>query len=201
MKQLEKNIKNAENDIKKYIDILLEWQKHVNLISNNTIKDIWIRHVLDSAQLFYLLPSSVKTLVDVGSGGGFPGIILGILNKINGFPIQKIILIESDLKKSLFLKEINRQLNLNIEVINERVEKIEGLKVDILTCRAFSELKQILIMCQKIVSRETICLLPKGKEVEKEINNCQIQCKIEKLPSVVSKESCILKIKEVIYDN
>lgn len=201
MKQLEKKVKNAENDIKKYIDIFLEWQKHVNLISNNTVKDIWTRHVLDSAQLFYLLPSSVNVLVDVGSGGGFPGIILAILNKINGFPIQKIILIESDLKKSLFLKEVNRQLKLNIDVLNERVEKIKNIKADILTCRAFSELNQILILCKNFVSRETICLFPKGKGVEKEINKCQIQCKIEKLPSVISQESCILKIREVQYDN
>ncbi len=201
MKQLERKIKNAENDIKTYIDILLAWQKHVNLISNNTIKDIWTRHVLDSAQLFYLLPNSVKTLVDVGSGGGFPGIILGILNKVNKNPIQKIILIESDLKKSLFLKEVNRQLNLNIEIMNNRVEKIENIKADILTCRAFSELNQILILCKKIVSRETICLFPKGKDVEQEIKNCKIQCKIEKLPSLISNESCILKIKEVLYDN
>ena len=150
VKQLEKNIQNAQKEIQKYLDILLLWQQHVNLISNNTIKDIWVRHVLDSAQLFYLLPPSVNTLIDVGSGGGFPGIILGILNKVNKNPIQKIILIESDLKKSLFLKEVSRQLNLGIEVINDRVEKIENLKADILTCRAFSELNQILILCKKI---------------------------------------------------
>ena len=201
MKQLEKNIQNAQKEIQKYLDILLLWQQHVNLISNNTIKDIWVRHVLDSAQLFYLLPPSVNTLIDVGSGGGFPGIILGILNKVNKNPIQKIILIESDLKKSLFLKEVNRQLNLRIEVINDRVEKIENLKADILTCRAFSELNQILILCKKIVSRETICLFPKGKDVEKEIKNCKIQCKIEKLSSLISNESCILKVREVQYDN
>lgn len=201
MKQLEKKIKNAEKEIKKYIDLLLLWQKHVNLISNKTIGEIWTRHVLDSAQLFYLFSLPAGTLIDVGSGGGFPGIILAILNKVNGFPIQKIILVESDLKKSLFLKEVNRQLDLGVEVLNERVEKVENKKADILVCRAFSELNQILTLCQKIVSRETICFFPKGKEVQKEIQACSIPCQIEILPSVISKESCILKIREVCDDN
>ena len=123
VKQFEKIFRESKQDIDKYIKILLEWQKHVNLISKNTITDIQKRHVLDSAQLWKYIPDSSKTLTDVGSGGGFPGVILGILNKTAGFPL-KITLIESDSKKAIFLAEVNRQLKLNLTILTERVEKV-----------------------------------------------------------------------------
>ena len=198
VKQFEKVFKESKQDIEKYIKILLEWQKHVNLISKNTIPDLQKRHVLDSAQLWKYIPDSSKTLTDVGSGGGFPGIVLGILNKTAGFPL-KITLIESDSKKAIFLGEVNRQLKLNLIILTERVEKVENLKSDVITARAFSELNQILILCQKIVSRETIWILPKGKEYQKEIKNCQFKCQIEQFPNEYS-EGVILKISGVDYE-
>ena len=198
VKQFEKKFKESKKDIEKYIKILLDWQKHVNLISKNTIPDIQKRHVLDSAQLWKYIPDSSKTLTDVGSGGGFPGIILGILNKWAGFPLE-ITLIESDSKKAIFLAEVNRQLKLNLNVITERVEKVKNLKSDVITARAFSELNQIVILCQKIVSRETIWILPKGKGYQDEINNCQFKCLIEQYPNEYS-EGIILKIMGVEYE-
>ncbi len=201
MKQFQSLLKKSEQDIEKYINILSVWQKHVNLISKNTIENIYERHILDSAQLFDLIPSDTKVLMDVGSGAGFPGIVLGILNKTLGFPVQQIILVESDTKKATFLQEINRQLNLHIQVKNERIEKIDDIKADVITARAFAELEQILILCQKIVSRETILILPKGNTVEKEIKNNKITCKISKLKSFTNSDSFILKVEDVQYEN
>lgn len=198
VKQFEKLLKDSKQDIEKYIKILLDWQKHVNLISKNTIPNIQKRHVLDSAQLWKYIPDSSKTLTDVGSGGGFPGIILGILNKWAGFPL-KITLIESDSKKAIFLAEVNRQLKLNLNILTERVEKVENLKSDVITARAFSELNQIVSLCQKIVSRETIWILPKGKGYKEEIKNCQFKCQIEQYPNEHS-EGVILKISGVDYE-
>ena len=122
---------------------------------------------------------------------------MGILNKAAGFPL-KITLIESDSKKAIFLSEVNRQLKLNLTVLIERVEKVENLKSDILTARAFSELNQIFILCKKIVSRETIWILPKGKGVSEEIKNNHFDCKIEQFPNEYS-EGIILKITGVNY--
>ena len=198
VKQFKQIFKDSKQDIEKYIKILLEWQKHVNLISKNTIADIQKRHVLDSAQLWKYIPDSSKTLTDVGSGGGFPGIILGILNKRARFPL-KITLIESDTKKAIFLSEVNRQLKLNLNILTERVEKVENLKSDVITARAFSELNQIFILCQKIVSRETIWILPKGKGVQEEIKKCQFNYQIEQFPNEYS-EGGILKISGVEYE-
>ena len=198
VKQFEKVFKESKQDIEKYIKILLDWQKHVNLISKNTISEIEKRHVLDSAQLWKYIPDSSKTLTDVGSGGGFPGIVLGILNKTAGFPL-KITLIESDSKKAIFLGEVNRQLKLNLLILTERVEKVENLKSDVITARAFSELNQIFVLCQKIVSRETIWILPKGKGYKEEIKNCQFKYKIEQFLNEYS-EGVILKISGVEYE-
>ena len=201
MKQFENLLKKSEQDIEKYIQILSVWQKHVNLISNNTLKNIYERHILDSAQLFDLISNNTKTLIDVGSGAGFPGLVLAILNKSAGFPIQQIILVESDTKKATFLQEINRQLKLNVQVRNERIEKIENIKADVITARAFAELNQILLLCRKIVSRETILILPKGNTVDQEIKNNKIVCKINKLNSFTNLNSSILKVEDVQYEN
>ena len=198
VKQFEKTLEQSKQDIEKYIKILLDWQKHVNLISKNSIPDLQKRHVLDSAQLWKYVPESSKTLTDVGSGGGFPGIILGILNKWAGFPLN-ITLIESDSKKAIFLAEVNRQLKLDLTILTERAEKVENLKSDVVTARAFSELNQIFILCQKIVSRETIWILPKGKGVQEEVENLKFACQMEEFPNEYS-EGVILKITGVKYE-
>ena len=201
VKQFEKLLKKSEQDIEKYIEILSIWQKHVNLISKNTLNNIYERHILDSAQLFDLIPPDKKILIDVGSGAGFPGIVLGILNKTAKFPIEQIILVESDTKKSTFLQEVNRQLALDVQIRNERIEKINNIKADVITARAFAELNQILSLCHQIVSRETILILPKGSTVEQEIKNNKITCKINKLNSLTNSDSFILKVEDVQYEN
>lgn len=201
MKQFEKILEKSKQDIEKYINILSIWQKHVNLISKSTLQDIYNRHILDSAQLFDLIPINTKILIDVGSGAGFPGLVLGILNKAIGFPIGQIILVESDTKKATFLQEVNRQLDLNIKIINERIEKIKDIQADVITARAFAELSQILTLSRGIVSRETILILPKGNTVDKEIKNNKINCKINKLKSFTNSNSFILKVEEVQYEN
>ena len=201
MKQFLKLLENSKQDIEKYIKILSVWQKHVNLISKNTLKNIFERHILDSAQLFDLIPMNTKILIDVGSGAGFPGIVIGILNKQIGFQIQKIILVESDTKKATFLQEINRQLALNIYIINERIEKINDIKADVITARAFAELEKILLLCKGIVSRETILILPKGNTVKEELKNNKISCKINMLKSYTDENSFVLKVEDVKYEN
>ncbi len=198
--ELENKITPAQSVLKQYLDLLIQWQKAVNLVSPNTIKDAWNRHVLDSAQLYFLLPQNAKILMDVGSGGGLPGIIIAILNKALQGALKKVILVESDLKKSLFLKECVRSFNLeNVEVIRDRVENIQ-LQPDIITARAFAPLGELLSLVKTNVSRETILLLPKGKSVEEEIQNNPYKCHIEKIENCVNSDGYILKIGGVQYE-
>ena len=200
MKQLDILLNRAEKDIYIYIDTLKKWQKAVNLISASTVKDVWNRHILDSAQLYPLISDTSETLVDFGSGAGFPAIVLAILNQVHQGPLKKIILIESDQKKCLFLKEVVRQLSLPVEILNQRIETVKGIRADVLTARALAPLSQLLFLGQNIITPETTCLFLKGKTAEQEIQNCRVPCSIQKVRSITSSESCILKITEVHFD-
>ena len=195
MQNLENDIKSAKPLLLKYQQILLEWQKKVNLISNSTVKDIWKRHILDSAQLYFLIPSGAKVLLDVGSGAGFPGMVLAILNKVLKGPLQKVILVESDLKKSLFLREVARQLDVEVQVICQRMENVEIIP-DVITARAVASVQELLVLVDKNVSRETFLLFLKGKNVDKELQNVPKCYMIQKKSSLVEADSCILMIRK-----
>jgi len=193
-KELNLQIKEAVPLLNKYWDLLLVWQKSVNLISDKTIVNGWQRHILDSAQLYFFIEKQSHILMDVGSGGGLPGIVLAILNKVLQGPLTKIILVESDLKKSLFLKECARELYLDIDVLRERVENV-NIVPDVITARAFAPLNVLLKLVDKNVSRETLLLLPKGKNVEEELA-CHLEdYSFEKIKNIVNSEGCILKVK------
>ena len=116
-KQIIASIEKAETDLKHYLDLLNNWQKAVNLISSSTLETAWHRHIVDSAQLYPLIPNTASSLVDMGSGAGFPGLVLAILNKANNGFLKDIFLVESDLKKCLFLKEVSRQLSVPVTVL------------------------------------------------------------------------------------
>ena len=196
MKQL---IENSQQELNIYIDLLKKWQNAVNLVSASTLSDIWNRHVIDSAQLFPLIPASAKTLIDMGSGAGFPALVLAILNKKNNGPVKQFILIESDTKKTLFLKEVVRLLSLPVQVLNQRIETVQNCRADILTARALAPLSELLTLGKSFITPTTTCLFLKGKTVEQEIKNCSIPCQIEKIKSITNSDSYILKITEVNY--
>ena len=200
MKQLDILLNHAEKDIYMYIDLLKKWQKAVNLVSDSTIKDVWNRHILDSAQLYSLIPENKSCLVDMGSGAGFPGLVLAILNQVNMGPLKRIVLIESDQKKCLFLREVVRNLSLPVEILNRRIESVLDIQADIITARALAPLEQLLLLGQKMVTPQTTCLFLKGKTVDLEIRDNSISCSVEKIKSITNPNSCILKITEVHYD-
>ena len=130
--------------LKKYEDILINANKTLNLIGKSTIENIWIRHFLDSVQVIDFIDKNSKTLVDLGSGAGFPGLVLAITLKDRKIPL-KIKLIEKSPKKIKFLKNIINELKLNVEVINKNIlnEQIKFLD-DIFVARAFKPLGIIL---------------------------------------------------------
>ena len=130
--------------LKKYEDILIKANKTLNLVGKSTIKDIWIRHFLDSVQVIDFIDKNSKTLVDLGSGAGFPGLVLAIGLKDRKIPL-KIKLIEKSPKKVKFLKNIIKELQLNVEVINKNIldEPIKFID-DIFVARAFKPLGTIL---------------------------------------------------------
>lgn len=158
-----------------YVDLLLKWQKSVNLVSPNTLNEIWDRHIKDSLQLAKFIGDDVASIIDIGSGAGLPGIILAIEKPL------PVWLIESDRKKCLFLQEVARQMELtNVKVVNERVEKakIESpQKKIIVTARALADVKKLFELINSLLENNTIdeyrLLLLKGKNVMSEISEAE----------------------------
>ena len=184
--------------LKLYQDLLMEWQTRFNLVSKNSLEDAWSRHFIDSVQLFRYIPSSAKTLLDFGSGAGFPGLVLAVVAK-EKTPYLKIGLVESILKKTQYLKEVATRLELSVDIINDRIEKITFPKVDVITSRAMTSLDGLLGYAYRFCKTETVCIFPKGKKYAQELaeahKNWKFKCRIE--PSDISEEGKILIISNL----
>ena len=114
------------NKFKIFIEVLLKWQKSVNLISNSTINTIWKRHFLDSAQLYTYSQDIKGNILDIGSGAGFPGMILAMMGNNN------VNLIESDQKKCIFMREVARLTNTKVKIYNCRIEDLDYMKPELI---------------------------------------------------------------------
>ena len=106
-----------------YANLLEKWNPRINLVSRSTLDDLWSRHIVDSAQLFELAPVTAKHWVDLGSGGGFPGLVIAILAK-ELRPELEVVLVESDQRKCAFLRTVSRETNCGAVVHSKRVEEI-----------------------------------------------------------------------------
>lgn len=146
-----------------FVVLLSEWNTKMNLVSKNSLSDVWVRHVLDSAQLIDYIPNNVKHIVDIGSGSGFPGIVLAILLQEQN-PQAHITLVESITKKALYLKNVAENLGLNsVEVVNNRVENAVFKNVDMITARAVASTDILCGYADKIGNKNTEMLLLKGR--------------------------------------
>ena len=180
------------SDLSYFHDLLLKWQRRLNLISPKTINDVWDRHILDSAQLCSFLPKKPCSILDVGSGAGLPGVILSILTE------HQIHLVESDQKKCAFLRTVLSRINSNASVHETRLEEMPTLKADIITARAFAPLPRLLALTQKQHHLKLRFLLLKGREVNTELNNIVSWQKIRvtsQHASITSKDGCILELQ------
>ncbi len=187
------------SDFIEYQNQIIKWQKAVNLISPKTIEEIWHRHFADSVGLYNHIPSNTNRIVDVGSGGGLPAIVCGIMAKHHR-PDLHITMIESDMKKSMFLKEMVRILKLNAVVINNRIEKAletnpELCKFDLMTARALADLPTLLNFAKTL--NLSHALLLKGERWQEEVNKANDIYSMEYLDyqSITNVNAKILHIK------
>ncbi len=146
--------------MKEYVDLLIKWNKVINLISHNTLDEIWERHILDCQQLIKFIDPE-DMVVDIGSGAGLPGIVLSMSG------VKNVTLVESDKRKAAFLLQASRLSPNKVTVINKRIEDLE-IECDILTARAFASINDILRLSSKIFTKKKILLL-KGERVETEL--------------------------------
>lgn len=151
----------------RYDATLLDWSTRHNLVARSTLPDRWRRHFLDSAQLASLLPPETKTIVDLGSGAGFPGLVLAALTAERGV---KVFLIESTAKKAAFLAAAAEAMGLsNVTIINQRIENTHISPPDVITARALASLETLLELAEPLAGSATRCLFLKGQDVDSEL--------------------------------
>lgn len=180
-----------------FSSLVQKWTAKINLISKSSVQEIWERHILDSAQIFNLAPSHGRW-VDLGSGGGFPGIVAAILSE--GVQSEhEIILVESDQRKAVFLRTAIRELSLSARVITSRIEEIQPLEADILSARALADLNALMGFAAHHLKNTGVALFPKGVQWQKEHAEAEkqwsYQCEIIKSKS--NPAAAILKIKDI----
>ena len=164
-------------------------------MSNSTLEDMTSRHFLDSAQLIKHIPNKQIKLADMGAGAGFPGLVLAMMG------VGEVHLIESDVRKATFLREISREIQTKVFVYDDRVENTSIPDLNFITARALAPLKDLLTLAEKLSapSQDYTCLFMKGEKTEEEIIKAQKQWnfKIEIIQSITSPEGKILKINNI----
>ena len=152
-----------------YKDTLIKWQNSINLISKNSIGEIWVRHFLDSAQLYRITKNFHGNIVDFGTGAGFPGLILAMMGNKN------IHLVESDQKKCTFLREVAMITETDVVIHNKRIENLESFDVELVVARALAPVKKLIDYTEAFTNKSLIrqnfpkMLFLKGNSHEKEI--------------------------------
>ncbi|MFM2422113.1 MAG: hypothetical protein RL291_643 [Pseudomonadota bacterium] len=153
-----------------YHGLLLKWQPAVQLVAPKTLAEAWHRHFADSAQIVKLGPAVPKTWVDLGSGGGFPGLVVAILLAETG---TKVTLIESDRRKCTFLREVARSCGIAVDIVTDRIETAANTasvrSADVVSARALAPLPELLDLAAPLFGPETIGLFMKGRDAGKEV--------------------------------
>lgn len=171
-----------------YEALLKRWQKTINLVAPSTIETVWHRHFADSAQLWPHRPPAAKTWLDLGSGAGFPGLVLAILASDTGG--TRHILVESDSRKAAFLREVARATGVAVDILCMRIESPEThAKVgvaDCVTARALAPLSRLIEIAAPYFAPSTLGMFLKGREVAAEIGTAaeRWQFAYELIPSV-----------------
>lgn len=183
--------------LEKYAELLLKWNPAINLVSKSTLKDLWSRHMLDSAQIFSLAPKTATRWVDLGSGGGFPGLVVAAMAK-ESRPDLCVTLVESDQRKAAFLRTVSRELALDTQILSQRIEDLTEISADVVSARALAGLPRLLSWSETLLRPGGVCLFPKGATVEKEIQEALASWSFvaEKFPSRTDSNATILRIGE-----
>ena len=174
-----------------YGRLLKKWQRAINLVAAGTMADLWRRHFFDSAQLLALAPVSRRPWLDLGSGAGFPGLVLAIL----GAPDMHLV--ESDGRKCAFLSEAARTTGSRVTLHRCRVEALPPITADVISARALAPLADLLRLSAPFADGETVALFPKGQDVEKELTEASKSWSIpiERLASRSDASGVILRVK------
>ncbi|AHM03453.1 rRNA small subunit methyltransferase, glucose inhibited division protein GidB [Roseibacterium elongatum DSM 19469] len=183
-----------------YHTALLKWQKAINLISPSTLGTAWERHFLDSAQVFEAATKTEGKWLDLGSGGGFPGMVCAILASEKA-PQLSFTFIESDIRKCSFLREVGRQVGASVNVLSRRIEDAPPQRADVISARALVNLDQLLGYAHRHLAPDGECLFQKGAAYREELASAQAnwQTDADCIPSTTAADAAILRIGNISH--
>lgn len=183
-----------------YAALLEKWQKAINLVAGKTLPELWERHFLDSAQLLALAPPGTRRWLDLGSGGGFPGLVIAAMG------MESVHLVESDQRKGAFLREAARAMGVSATVHVKRIEAVDPVALhaalggapEVISARALAPLEELLPLAHRLAGPEAIYLLPKGRQAQDELTAARRYwtiTQLEMLPSQTDPAANILRIR------
>lgn len=178
-----------------FVDLLEKWQRRINLVAPATVPDVWNRHVLDSAQLWPLIEPLPGPVLDLGSGAGFPGLVLAILGR------DDVVLVESDTRKAAFLREAARLAGAQVTVEACRIESLHPIRAGIVTSRALATVDRILHYAQSYSDESTVYFLLKGGRADAELTTAESdwRMRVQKIPSITDERGVVLRLEGVTH--
>lgn len=174
------------------------WNPRVNLVSRSSLDSLWTRHIDDSAQIFRACPPDANKWVDLGSGGGFPGLVIAALAREHK-PKLSVTLIESDQRKATFLRQTAQKLGLSVEVMAKRAESLPPQMADVVSARALAPLADLMELGSLHLKAEGVAVFPKGARHAEEVAEARRSWTfdLETLPSASDTDAAILIIRKI----
>lgn len=181
-----------------YSGLLKKWTPKINLVSASTLPDLWTRHFLDSAQILSLAPADARVWADLGTGGGFPGLVVAILAHETR-PHLKVTCVESDQRKATFLRTVLRETGVSAKVVVDRIENADPIGADVVSARALAPLGRLLDYADRHLSISGVALFLKGAGFKKEVAEAleRWSFQLDTYPSTTDPEATILKIGDL----
>jgi 16S rRNA (guanine527-N7)-methyltransferase len=181
-----------------HVALLRKWNGAINLVAPGTIEVAWTRHVLDSAQVFSLRGEDCRHWADLGSGAGFPGMVIALLAR-DMAPDLRVTLVEADRRKAEFLRTVSRETGVPVTVIDERIEAIPALNADVVSARALAPLGVLCGFLENHMAPGGRALLLKGARAAEEVQSARQvwSFQLDTLPSATDPEGSILKLTDL----
>jgi len=183
----------SEAKLRQFAALVSRWSAKINLVSKHDLPDLWERHIQDGLALVPYIPPGTDFAIDLGSGAGFPGLVLAIAT---GIPFT---LIESDRRKAAFLLDAGRELEAPVKVLNMRIEAARPVPAPLITARALAPLDKLLALAAPHLAPGGVCLFPKGRSYEEELRTAEMHWRmdIERCKNPYDAEACILKLGNI----
>lgn len=184
--------------LKVYAGLLEKWNPSINLVAKSTLPDLWARHFLDSTQILHLAPHDAGKWVDIGTGGGFPGLVIAIMADVSR-PGLRVTCVESDQRKATFLRTVVRETGISADVVAQRIEDLDPMCADVVSARALAPLVELVGYADRHLREGGTAIFPKGAGYRAEVSQALEKWffQMDTYPSKTDPQGNILKLGEI----